>query len=99
VPARAHCVWDLRPDSFLKALSGSRRSQNKHLAVRWSFQSARGKVFLPKTATGASCDGSEHRLAHGLAPEAIEEFLAELADAPSTVITGAGVLGIHQWLT
>jgi len=28
VPARALCVWDLRPDSFLKALSGSRRSRS-----------------------------------------------------------------------
>ena len=53
--------------------------ENKRLGVRWSFQTARSKVFLPKTATCASCDGSEHRRAHGLAPEAIEEFLAELA--------------------
>ncbi len=37
------------------------------------------REIILETQTGASCDGSEYRLTHGLAPEAIEEFLAELA--------------------
>jgi hypothetical protein len=38
-----------------------------------------GAEACAEIATAASCDGSEHRLAHRLATESIEEFLAELA--------------------